>query len=206
MAQIGAVIAAAGRSRRMGEPKQLLPWGDRSVIATVVANLAAAGADPVLCITGHQADALAKALQGSAADLIHNAAYAESDMLRSYQIGINALVSRTEVVGTLLALGDQPHIPIYVLQQLVEQAQQTPDRIVIPSFQMRRGHPFYFPRCFWGELLALGVEETMRVLMKQHEAAIAYVNVDTDTILRDMDTPEAYQALRLEFAGVGSRE
>ena len=46
-----AIIAAAGFSRRMGQFKQLLPWGDSPVIRAVVDNLHAAGADPILCVT-----------------------------------------------------------------------------------------------------------------------------------------------------------
>ncbi|MEZ4622143.1 MAG: nucleotidyltransferase family protein [Caldilineaceae bacterium] len=198
MAQIAAIIAAAGRSRRMGEPKQLLPWGHSTVIATVVNNFTAAGVDPVLCVTGHRHQEIASALTASTAQIVYNELYATTDMLRSYQLGIQTLMANTQVHGTFLALGDQPHISVAVLAQIFHQAQRTPDAIVIPSFQMRRGHPFYFPRCFWGELLTLGTEETVRTVVKAHENAIVYVNVDNDAILYDMDTPDAYAALHNE--------
>lgn len=194
-ASVAAVIAAAGRSRRMGEPKQLLPWANSTVIATVVENLTAAGATPILCVTGHRHEEIASALTATTAELHYNEAYATTDMLCSYQTGLSALMERS-ATGAILALGDQPHIPIAILSSIVQQAMATPEQIVIPSYNMRRGHPFYIPRRLWQEIIALSQDETLRTVMNRHSAAIIYVNVDNDAILRDMDTPEAYAELR----------
>lgn len=195
--RIAAVIAAAGRSTRMGEPKQLLPWGDRTVLATVAANLAAAGADPVICVVGHLADRMAAALQGSPAVIVRNPDYAAGEMLSSYQAGIRALLtSADDCAGTLLALGDQPHVPVEVITRVVDRARLEPARVVIPSFAMRRGHPFFLPRDLWDELLALPLSDSLRTLMRRHDDAVCYVDVQTDAILRDMDTPADYAALR----------
>lgn len=195
---IAAIIAAAGQSRRMGEPKQLLPWGDSTVIATVVTNLTMAGAQPVLCVIGHRHADIASALTATMAQIVYNESYATADMLCSYQMGIRALHDGS-AVGTLLALGDQPHISVAILQQIVAQAQMEPDAIVIPSYNMRRGHPFYLPRRFWAEVVALDREETLRTVVNHHADAIDYVNVDSDSILRDMDTPDAYTTLQTEW-------
>lgn len=194
---IAAVIAAAGFSRRMGEFKQLLPWAEHTVIETVVANLVAANLAPVLCVVGHRGAEVAQALADSPALVLTNPDYHQAEMLRSYQVGVRHLSTHApDVQGTLLALGDQPHIPVWVLQAIVAQAQDTPMQIVIPSHQMRRGHPIYLPRRFWPDLLALGVEDTLRDLLSRHSAGIHYVNVDTDAIRRDMDTPEEYAAIK----------
>jgi molybdenum cofactor cytidylyltransferase len=193
--QIAAVVAAAGLSRRMGSPKQLLPWGSRTVIATVVDTLAAAGAAPVVVVVGHRQDEVKAALAGTPAQTIFNADYATAEMLQSYQLGIQALQDGP-CAGALIALGDQPHLPIAILAQIVAAAQATPDRLVIPSYAMRRGHPFFVPRTLWPELLALGAEETLRTLVQRHSAAVEYVAVDTDAILCDMDTPAEFAQLQ----------
>ncbi len=73
--QIGAVIAAAGQSKRMGTPKQLLPWGEHTVIETVVENLSTAGADPVVCVVGHLQEKMRAALLDSPATVVFNTAY-----------------------------------------------------------------------------------------------------------------------------------
>jgi molybdenum cofactor cytidylyltransferase len=158
-ATVAAIVAAAGRSTRMGEPKQLLPWGERTVLGSVVHNLADAGASPVLCVVGHRADAMAAALGNAPAHLLLNPDYLVAEMLRSYQVGVRHLLAAgASCLGTLLALGDQPHIPVDVIRQVVEQARTLPDQIVIPSYELRRGHPFYLPAHLWPELVALSDE------------------------------------------------
>ncbi|MCX6047154.1 MAG: nucleotidyltransferase family protein [Chloroflexi bacterium] len=197
--KIAAVIAAAGQSRRMGSPKQLLPWGDSTVIATVVQNLSAAGAEPVLCVVGHRQAEVTAALTNTQAEIVFNPDYAYTEMLSSYQAGIRHLET-TQCQGALIALGDQPHIPVTVIQQVIAQARQTPDQVVIPSYEMRRGHPFYVPRTLWPALLALGNEESLRTLLKLHGGDIVYVNIATDVILRDMDSPADYASLQAVHA------
>jgi molybdenum cofactor cytidylyltransferase len=196
VAQIAAVVAAAGRSTRMGEPKQLLPWGERTVLGAVAHNLAEAGASPVLCVVGHRAGEMASALGDAPAILLNNPDYLQGEMLSSYQTGVRYLLSeRLPALGALLALGDQPHVPIDVIRQVLDQARSSPEEIVIPSYELRRGHPFYLPKRLWPELLSLGHEETLRTLLQRHQSTITYVNVSTPAILRDIDTPADYQAL-----------
>jgi molybdenum cofactor cytidylyltransferase len=203
--KVAAIVAAAGRSTRMGEPKQLLPWGERTVLGTVAINLAEAGASPVLCVVGHRAEEMVSALGDAPAQLLHNPDYLLGEMLSSYQVGVRHLQGVTApVIGTLLALGDQPHVPVEVIRQVIEQACSSPDQIVIPSHEMRRGHPFYLPARLWPELLALSHDETLRTLLQRHQPAITYVNVTTDAILRDIDTPADYQALAAKDEGVKS--
>lgn len=183
----------------MGEPKQLLPWGASTVIGTVVGNLLAAGAQPVVCVTGHQHAQIGVALAAWPVQLVYNAAYATTEMLTSYQLGLRTLES-TSCRGALLALGDQPHLEVTVLQTIMAQAQATPDRLVIPSHNNRRGHPIYLPRVLWAALLALDETASLRTVIAQHSSEIVYTVVDTAAILRDMDTPAEYQALRADQA------
>lgn len=196
-ASIAAVIAAAGRSQRMGQPKQLLPWQGSTVLATVVTTLYAGGADPVLCVVGHRADAMAAAVAHTPARIVVNPDYLEGEMFSSYRAGLASLLAAATppALGALLALGDQPHIPVAVIQAIIAQARRTPDCVVMPSFQMRRGHPIFLPVHLWAELLALPPDATLRDLFRPRQAEIAYVNVDTDAILRDLDTPADYAAL-----------
>ncbi len=200
-AKVAAIIAAAGRSTRMGEPKQLLPWGDSTVLGTVARNLDAAGASPVLCVVGHRAEEMAAALGDAPAQLLRNPDYLQGEMLSSFQTGVRYLLSAANehsgfaCSGTLLALGDQPHIPVDVIQRVIEQSLRTPESIVIPSFEMRRGHPFYLPARLWADLLELSQTETLRTLLQRHQEVITYVNVESDAILRDIDTPADYKTL-----------
>jgi molybdenum cofactor cytidylyltransferase len=203
---IAAVIAAAGFSQRMGDFKQLLPWGEITVIEAVVTNLCEAGADPVICVVGHRGNEVTAILAETPALIVRNPDYAQIEMLRSYQAGIRALLTSTgegvedsSPVGALLALGDQPHIPARVIRPIIEACRRTPAQIVIPSYQMRRGHPIYLPRRFWPDLLALGPDQSLRDLLNEQGDAIVYVDVETDAIRRDMDYWVEYQRLLQEF-------
>ena len=181
---IAAVIAAAGQSRRMGKPKQLLPWGDSTVMATVVANLSEAGVTPVVCVIGHRADEMREALRKTDIRIVVNERYADQEMLASYQAGIEALAkgNSPSVVGTLLALVDQPHVGSEIIRAVVDQALATPDSIVVPSHAKRRGHPIYLPRRLWPELLALTENDSLRTLLSRFEDDIVYLNLETDLV------------------------
>jgi molybdenum cofactor cytidylyltransferase len=206
MPSIAAVIAAAGQSRRMGRPKQLLPWADRTVIETVVANLGAAGVDQIVCVIGHREDEMRAVLDESTARIVVNQHYADQEMLASYQVGMATLSDDDSdaSVGTLLALVDQPHVGSEIIQQVVEAALASPDNIIIPSHNMRRGHPIFLPRRLWPELLALNDHESLRMLLDRNASGIVYVNIESDAILGDMDTPEEYERLRALTPSSGS--
>lgn len=198
---VAAVVAAAGFSRRMGRFKQLLPWDQSTVIVAVVNNLCAAGADPVLAVVGHRGDEVTAVLSKTSACIVRNPNYATNEMLSSYQAGVREMLgwpAAMQPSGTLLALGDQPHIPVDVIQRIVDKAGKRPGSIVVPSHEMRRGHPIYLPQRLWSQLLALGPDETLRDLLNRYARAIVYVNVETDAIRRDMDTPGQYEARRRE--------
>jgi molybdenum cofactor cytidylyltransferase len=197
-----AIIAAAGLSRRMGESKQLLPWGERTIIEAVVDTLTTAGSAPVICVIGHEAAKMRSALRTTAACIIYNSNYEAGEMLSSYQAGLRWLIEQANSApGTLLALSDQPHVPSEVVRQVCTAANQNPDAIVIPSYRMRRGHPIYLPRRLWAEVLTLPLNATLRAVIRRHETRIHYVTVNQAAIIADLDTPEDYQRLRPRCSG-----
>lgn len=195
---IPAIIAAAGKSSRMGPPKQLLPWGDSTVLATVVLKLEEVGIGPIICILGRERAKIAQALSSTDAHLLENPAYATTEMIHSFQLGLTYLQKNQpqSIAGTLFSLGDQPHISTQTLRQIHRQIKETPNSIVIPSHNMRRGHPFYLPRTIWQDILKLGPDGTLRQVLHTHRDSITYVDIETDEILWDMDTPAEYETMR----------
>jgi molybdenum cofactor cytidylyltransferase len=194
---ISAIVPAAGLSSRMGGPlpKPLLPWGASTVIGTVVSTLLAAGVAEVIVVTGHQGEAIAAALAGHAHAVrcVHNPAYASGEMLSSIQAGLAA--ANPASAGALLALADQPQMELVVVQQVLRAFDDSgAQALIIPSHALRRGHPILLPRWLWDEALALPAGDTLRTVIQRHAAAIRYVEVDTPTVLADLDTPEQYAA------------
>lgn len=197
--RVGAVVLAAGCSTRMGRPKVLLPWGDGAVITAIVDRLRGAHLNEIVVVTGHERERVEAALAGQPVRFAHNPGYATGEMTSSLQVGLRALSPGT--AACLLVLGDQPLLRGRVIWQLLDAYARAPGGIVAPSYHGRRGHPVLIDRAFWPALLALGEGEAPRDVLRARADAIQHIEVDTNWVLRDIDTPEDY-ALALREAGL----
>lgn len=197
-ARIGAVVLAAGASRRMGQPKMVLPWGSTTVIEQVTRTLAAAGAQPVVVVTGGAREQVEAALDSQPVHLVHNPNFEQGEMLSSLTAGLESpsLAASPEVAAALVALGDQPAIQVEVARQVISVYWQTGARLVVPSYRNRRGHPWLVDRNLWPALINLPRNRTMRDFLNLHSGDIHYVTVETPTVLKDVDTPEDYYSQR----------
>jgi molybdenum cofactor cytidylyltransferase len=193
--RIAAIVLAAGLARRMGSPKVLLPWGHSpSILDHIVAQLKAAEVDHILVVTGHEAGKVREIAARHDVEIVHNPDYATGEMLSSLKVGVRALPEK--VAAALVVLGDQPRIQPEIVQRVVQAYTEGKGSIVAPSYQMRRGHPILIDRRYWDELLALPADGAPRDLINAHADEIAYVTVDTDSVLGDVDTPEDYEEER----------
>lgn len=188
---ISAIILAAGASRRMGQPKMLLPWGTLTVIEHVITTFLNAGIEDVIVITGGAREQVEKVTAPYSIRRIYNKDYAQGEMLSSLQRGVMAMSDQAQ--AALIGLGDQPQVQERSVRQVCEAYQENRFQIVVPSFQMRRGHPWLVARPLWSELLQLKQSESPRDFLNRHADEIHYVAIDTPSILADLDTPEDYQ-------------
>jgi molybdenum cofactor cytidylyltransferase len=188
---ISAIILAAGQSKRMGQPKMLLPWGQSTVIEHVISTFLSAGIEDLIVITGGARDQVERAIGPYPVRKIHNEEFAAGEMLSSIQRGLRAVPSQTQ--AALIGLGDQPQVQEKNVQWICEAYHAGKSGLVVPSFQMRRGHPWLVARPFWEEILALKPPESPRDFLNSHAHEIHYVNVDTPSVLADLDTPEDYR-------------
>jgi molybdenum cofactor cytidylyltransferase len=199
---IGAIILAAGQSRRMGRNKLLLPYGASTVLETIVTEVMACPAiAEVVVVTGYEPDRIAQLLAPYAVRCVFNPAYARAEMLVSLQVGLRALAA--EAQAALVVPGDHPRLRREVIQRVIDAYQ--PGALVIPSYQRKRGHPLLIDRAWWSELLALPETATLRDFIRAHEDHVRYVVVETDSVLQDIDTPEEYQSLRTAEAQSAQR-
>ncbi len=187
---ISGILLAAGLSTRMGEPKQLLPFGESTIVETVVDSMLGAKFDEVIVVVGHCAAEIQKQLGTRAIRTVFNADYREG-MLTSAQTGVRALEASDAFA---LMLVDQPFITSALIDQVIDAYVQTDKGIALPSYNYRRGHPVLFHRRYADGILALGAESGgVRVLFKEYGDDIHYVLVDTDRVLRDIDYREDYE-------------
>ncbi len=188
--RIGAIILAAGLSARMGQPKMLLPWGNKTIIEHVVESCGNA-AQEILVVTGKLFPEISDRFKTSDVKVIFNPQYANEEMLDSLRAGLALLGPEVEAV--FIVLGDQPFLKPEILRKEIEIFNRTGGKIIIPSFQMRRGHPWLVHRDLFTDFFALEPGQTMRDFLQKHKDQIAYCEVNDGTILLDLDTPEDYE-------------
>ncbi len=187
---ISAIVLAAGMARRMGRPKLLLPFGDELVIQHVARSVAAADVDETVVVVGYRRAEMETALSDLPVRVAFNLDYAQGEMLSSIQAGLRA--ASPAATAALVVLGDQPEVSTAVLNQIIATLRRAGDRICLPVYEGRRGHPIGLPRRFWPEVLALSRDASLRDVIRRHQAEIVEVAVADDAVLADMDTPEDY--------------
>jgi molybdenum cofactor cytidylyltransferase len=195
MKKLAAIILAAGQSKRMGQPKMLLPWGQTSVLGQVIATFAASGAQEIILVSGNTREAVEAEARYRAGDFplrcVYNAQHASGEMLSSLQCGLSA--PGLEVDAVLIGLGDQPQVSRDAVQKVITAfgASDAPP-LIVPSYNLRRGHPWLVQRALWQQLLDLKPPQTLRDFLNALATQILYVESDS-SVLKDLDTPEEYQ-------------
>jgi CTP:molybdopterin cytidylyltransferase MocA len=160
------------------------------MIAQVVGQLRAAGLAEIVVVTGGARAEVEAALAASGVRCVFNPDFERGDMGSSLQAGLRALPAGT--AAALVALADQPQIQVDVIQAVLQRWRETLAAVVAPSHDMRRGHPLLLDRNAWPEILRLPPGANPRDYLRAAADEIEYVEVETDSILRDVDTPEDY--------------
>jgi molybdenum cofactor cytidylyltransferase len=189
--KLSIIVLAAGRSRRMGQPKSLLPLGQRTVLQQVLCALAAAEPDQTLVVLGPTGGPVADSLAGYPVTLVWNR-LAESEMSDSLQMALSHLPPDDDDRGVMVCLGDQPLITSQTYRQLVREHRLQPDRIHQPQTDGRTGHPVLLPQRLFREM---AFRPTLRELLLAHREKRQLVDVDDPGILLDIDTPADYESL-----------
>jgi molybdenum cofactor cytidylyltransferase len=193
---LGVLILAAGLSSRMGRPKMLLPWQGSTVIQSVVNAYISSGIGEIIVVTGGGRQEIENLLSGLPVRLVFNPLFKNGEMLDSLKIGLHSFSEGTN--AAMIALGDQPRIRSAEIELVVDGYLHSEAPLVVPSYQMRRGHPWVVERPLWSEILNLEIPRTLRNFLQDNSGAIHYISVDTPSILMDMDTPEDYERLKIE--------
>ena len=198
MNQVVAILLAAGRSRRMGAFKPLLPFGHQTVVEACIENLLAAGVKEVVVVVGHRAEEMKARLARLPVSFAVNDE-ATSEMSVSIARGVERV--RAEAGALLIALCDQPAIPPLVIRRVIEAWEQAGAVLVVPEFEGRGGHPVLIDARFRRELLALDADRGLRALFDAHREAVRRLPVASPFVARDMDTWEDYARLYMEIVG-----
>jgi molybdenum cofactor cytidylyltransferase len=195
---IAAILLAAGRSRRMGAFKPLLPFGDRTVIECCIDNLRAADVKDIIVVAGHRADDLRAQLKDLDVSIVINPD-PDSEMGASIACGVEHLSGNTR--AAIVALVDHPAIPPSVIKILIGEWRRGAT-LVQPEHNGRGGHPVLIDLAYRDELLALDPQSGLRALFAAQRDEVRRVTVESPYVARDMDTWEDYRRLHEDVFGV----
>lgn len=188
---IDAIVLAAGESKRMGKPKPLLRFRDRTFLEQIVTTLRSSHLDRVTVVLGAEAERIEGAVDLSVADVVINRDY-RNGQLSSVVAGLKQVPRETEAI--LLCLVDHPFITCEIVDLVVGEFKRTSAPIVVPTFNERRGHPTLFSRSMFEELIGAPAEEGARHVVYSNEDKVCEVSVPDGTILVGIDTPDDYRS------------
>ena len=188
---ITGILLAAGLSTRMGTPKQLLPFGQSTIIETVIDNLLHSKLDNVIVVVGYQASLIQSKIKSHPIQIAFNPNYHDG-MLSSAQCGIRSLPK--SAVAFAITLVDQPLITPDLINIVIDAHRKNSDGITIPRFNNQRGHPTIFDRRYVETILALDQNSGgVRSILQTYADDIFHANVNSDRILQDIDEREDYK-------------
>ena len=188
---VTGLVLGAGGSRRLGRPKQLLPYGPESqtLLGHVVATARACEFDQLIVALGGAADGVREQVDLSGAQVVVNDAYG-SGCSSSIAAALGAVDERADVL--VLMLGDQPGVTPETVNALL--AARGDAALAVCRYDDQRGHPFAFERRIFGELANLHGDKGVWRLLDQRADDVAEVRIPGRVPL-DVDTHEDYEAV-----------
>ena len=188
--RIAGVVLGGGQSRRMGVVNKLLVKVDgKPMIRHAVDNLRAAGADPIIVVTGHEAERVRAVLDDANVSFVHNDDFAEG-LSTSLRTGIAAVPDNCD--AAIVALGDMPRLqPAHVEALIAAYSADTGRAICVPTRQGKRGNPVLWARRFFAEMTDVDGDVGAKHLIGGHADLVYEVEMPDSGVLIDVDSPEA---------------
>jgi molybdenum cofactor cytidylyltransferase len=188
-ARVAGLVLAAGGSRRLGEPKQLLPYRDTTLLGHVVATARECAFDQLVVALGGAAGRVRAQVDLSGADVVVNDSFG-AGCSSSIAAALPVLDAGCDTL--VLMLGDQPGVTPAAVDALLRGRGDAP--LAVCRYEDGRGHPFAFGREVFGDLAALHGDKGVWKLLDRRAAEVVEVPVPGPVPL-DVDTWDDYQAL-----------
>jgi len=195
--KLTAIILAAGCASRMGQFKPLMKLGEQTLTEVVVASFIKAGITDIRVVVGYDRELLMPVLEKAGARVIINDHYTDG-MFSSVLAALDGMES--DVKAFFLLPADIPLIRPWTIKHLMESAASHENRILVPSFMGRRGHPPFIPATFAEKIKKWQGGEGLKGALAQFAEQTVSVSVADENILFDVDTPADYEALKARMA------
>lgn len=191
---IAAVILAAGGSRRLGRPKQLEPWGNTNLLGTVVARTNEFPVEEVWVVVGYEAERILAEVDLGGAGVVENPEW-EEGIASSIRVGLDALTRLSRCDRALIVIGDQPAVPVEVVDELLASHAKADKPVSVPKYRYTSGNPVLVDRLLWPRLISLEGDEGAGRLWQAHPEWVNEVWF-SDLAPRDVDTERDVTELR----------
>lgn len=190
--RIAGVILAAGSSRRMGEPKALLKIGPSIFLEAIFKHMEEAKIDPLITVLGNDFHDVYQAISNKRNILFLHNKSPEKGQLYSFQFALKHVP--VDVLGCLMVLVDHPMVTFPTYLSLMNAGQRMPDKIIVPVYEGKRGHPVFWGRKFFKDLSTAPLSQGARFVLQKNIESLHELEVDDDGIIADIDTPDEYNS------------
>ena len=190
---ISGLILGAGASQRFGEPKQLLPFADTTLLGWVIAQAQLARRlDETIVVLGRSADEIRERVDFAEAKVVENQVFAEG-CASSYRAGIAALDSHAEAL--MIILGDQPGITPEIIDTFAEEWNKTDAPIALCTYEGgRKGHPMIFARSLFDQLERLHGDKAAWKLVDANASSVLQIHLPLP-FPQDINTREDFERI-----------
>ncbi len=189
---IPGIILAAGKSRRMGKNKLLLPFQDKPILQHVIDAATNSSLSPLILVVGPEHEEILSHIKTGTASVVENHDHAGGYAF-SLKTGLNTLT--TPCNGAMFLLGDQPLVTSTTIEALISAFQKEPHRWIAPTWQGQRGNPVITPASWFDRIHALHGDIGPREHLRDPAANLKLVKVDDRGVIFDIDGPEDYARL-----------
>lgn len=189
---IAAVILAAGASRRLGQPKQLIEFAGEGLLRRTARIALASGCAPVFVVLGFEADRMRPELDGLPVQTLTNPEWMEG-MGSSLRCGV-AAAQQSGAKGVLLMVCDQPGLTADHLRVLLKRHRETGSAIVSSEYGGRSGVPAVFGESMFSELLQVRGDQGARGVIDRHRSQTQSLPWPEGEV--DLDSPEQLKEIR----------
>jgi molybdenum cofactor cytidylyltransferase len=191
--QFAGVILAAGRSQRLGYPKQFVCYQGETLLTRTIQASESALLSPIIVVVNPDHQQQIDDLQKNFPQIIFRY-NPQNDCLMSESLanGVSQCLSY-DLQGIMLMVCDQPYLSANTLIQMTKAAQDHPEKIISCRYSNSFGVPSLFPKQYAQKLMSLAKDQGAKKLLYQHQSSIVWVDFAQGHF--DIDTPQEHQQL-----------